>query len=65
MVLRKLEYLDAAGSLEDLRIPPGNMLEGLKGQRAGQHSIRVNSQFRICFVWTKEGPAEVELVDYH
>ncbi len=65
MVLRKLEYLDAAVGLEDLRIPPGNMLEALKGDRAGQHSIRINSQFRICFVWTEHGPTEVEMVDYH
>jgi proteic killer suppression protein len=57
--------LDAAEVLEDLRIPPGNRLEALKGDRAGQHSIRVNNQWRICFVWTKHGPEKVELVDYH
>jgi proteic killer suppression protein len=62
---RKLQYLNAAVSLDDLRSPPANRLEGLKGDRAGQHSIRVNDQFRICFVWTKEGPEHVEFVDYH
>jgi proteic killer suppression protein len=62
---RKLNYLDAATSLHDLRSPPGNRLEGLKGDRAGQYSIRVNDQFRICFVWTPEGATEVEFTDYH
>jgi proteic killer suppression protein len=62
---RKLNYLDAATSLQDLRSPPGNRLEGLKGDRAGQYSIRVNDQFRICFVWTPEGATEVEFADYH
>jgi toxin HigB-1 len=62
---RKLQYLNAAVSLDDLRAPPANRLEGLKGDRTGQHSIRVNDQFRICFVWTKEGPENVEFVDYH
>ena len=62
---RKLNYLDAATSLQDLRSPPGNRLEGLKGDRAGQYSIRVNDQFRICFVWTSEGATEVEFTDYH
>jgi len=62
---RKLNYLDAAISLEDLRSPPGNRLETLKGDRRGQHSIRVNDQFRICFRWTTEGPVDVEFVDYH
>ena len=57
--------LDAAEVLQDLRIPPGNRLETLKGDRAGQHSIRVNDQWRICFVWTENGPEKVELVDYH
>ncbi|WP_082190076.1 type II toxin-antitoxin system RelE/ParE family toxin [Frateuria defendens] len=62
---RKLEYLDAAQTLDDLRSPPGNRLEALKGDRAGQYSIRVNDQFRICFVW-KDGAAHaVEIVDYH
>lgn len=62
---RKLEQLDWAARLDDLRIPPGNRLEALKGRRAGQHSIRVNDQFRICFVWTLDGPQDVEIVDYH
>ena len=63
--MRKLAMLNRAGTLEDLRIPPGNRLEPLKGDRLGQFSIRVNDQFRVCFVWTTEGPAEVEIVDYH
>ena len=62
---RKLQYLNAAVSLQDLRSPPGNRLEALKGNREGQHSIRVNDQFRICFVWTKDGPKDVEFTDYH
>ena len=62
---RKLRFLHAAQMLNDLRAPPGNRLEALKGDRAGQHSIRVNDQFRICFVWTVEGPRDVELTDYH
>jgi toxin HigB-1 len=62
---RKLRYLNAAGDLGDLRSPPGNRLEALAGDRRGQHSIRINNQFRVCFVWTVEGPAEVEIVDYH
>jgi len=62
---RKLRYLHAAASLGDLRAPPGNRLEALTGDRKGQHSIRINDQFRVCFVWTPEGPAEVEIVDYH
>jgi toxin HigB-1 len=62
---RKLRYLNAAGDLGDLRSPPGNRLEALAGNRKGQHSIRINDQFRVCFVWTAEGPAEVEIVDYH
>jgi proteic killer suppression protein len=62
---RKLVMLDAAQNIEDLRAPPANRLEALKGDRAGQHSIRVNDQFRLCFIWTNEGPAEVEFVDYH
>jgi proteic killer suppression protein len=62
---RKLVMLDAAMVLEDLRVPPANRLEALKGDRAGQHSIRVNDQFRLCFRWTDEGPADVEFVDYH
>ncbi|WP_445491835.1 type II toxin-antitoxin system RelE/ParE family toxin [Rhodopseudomonas sp. RCAM05734] len=62
---RRLNYLDSATSLHDLQSPPGNRLEALKGDRQGQHSIRVNDQFRICFVWTSEGPTDVEFVDYH
>ena len=62
---RKLEQLDWAGVLDDLRVPPGNRLEKLKRDRAGQHSIRINDQFRVCFVWTVEGPKDVEIVDYH
>lgn len=60
-----LTALDAAMVLEDLRFPPGNHLEELRGNRAGQHSVRINAQWRICFVWTPNGPADVEIVDYH
>jgi len=62
---RKLEQLELAGTLEDLRVPPGNRLEALRGDRSGQHSIRINDQYRICFHWTASGPADVEIVDYH
>lgn len=62
---KKLRLLNAAGTLGDLRVPPGNRLEKLGGNRTGQHSIRVNDQFRICFIWTAAGPTEVEIVDYH
>ncbi|WP_253484986.1 type II toxin-antitoxin system RelE/ParE family toxin [Natronocella acetinitrilica] len=62
---RKLRQLQIAGRLEDLRVPPGNRLEALKGDRAGQHSIRVNGQFRVCFRWTTAGAEDVEIVDYH
>ena len=62
---RKLDMLDQARDLNDLRAPPANRLEALAGDRRGQHSIRINDQWRICFVWTKEGPAHVEIVDYH
>lgn len=62
---RKLRILDAAVSLNNLRVPPGNRLEALKGDRVGQHSIRINGQFRICFRWTDKGPEEVEIIDYH
>jgi proteic killer suppression protein len=65
VIRRKLRQLEIAGRLDDLRAPPGNRLEALKGKRAGQHSIRVNDQFRVCFVWTQAGPADVEIVDYH
>jgi len=60
-----LSAMDAAMTLEDLRFPPGNQLEALRGDRAGQHAIRINDQWRICFVWTDQGPANVEIVDYH
>jgi toxin HigB-1 len=62
---RKLEYLHRARVLNDLRMPPGNRLEALKGNRAGQHSIRVNDQWRICFTWEGEDAGRVEIVDYH
>lgn len=65
VALRKLRQVGSAESLEDLRVPPGNRLEALKGDRAGQHSIRINEPWRICFVWTAAGPEEVEIVDYH
>ena len=57
--------LDAAEVVEDLRVPPGNRLEALRGDRAGQHSIRINQQWRICFTWIDAGPIDVEIVDYH
>ena len=63
--LRKLRLLNQARVLGDLRVPPGNRLEALKGEGAGQYSIRVNDQWRICFVWQEGGPADVEIVDYH
>ncbi|TAL01663.1 MAG: type II toxin-antitoxin system RelE/ParE family toxin [Rhodospirillaceae bacterium] len=62
---RKLRYLNAASALSDLRSPPGNRLEALAGDRKGQHAIRINGQFRVCFVWTSDGPTDVEIVDYH
>lgn len=62
---RKLRQLQIAGRLDDLRVPPGNRLEALTGDRVGQHSIRVNDQFRVCFRWTVAGAADVEIVDYH
>lgn len=65
VALRKLRQVGSAEALEDLRIPPGNRLEPLKGDRVGQHSIRINDQWRICFIWTDAGPEEVEIVDYH
>ncbi len=65
VALRKLELIHAAKDVEDLRIPPGNRLEQLTGDRRGQHSIRVNAQWRICFVWRDGGAEDVELVDYH
>lgn len=60
-----LTALNAAAELEDLRFPPGNHLEKLRGDRAGQHSVRINLQWRICFVWTDGGPENVEIIDYH
>lgn len=63
--LRKIVQLDLAQSLNDMRVPPGNRLEALVGDRKGQWSVRINDQFRICFRWTDEGPADVEIVDYH
>jgi proteic killer suppression protein len=65
VALRKLDMLDSAEKLSDLRAPPANRLEALSGDRKGQHSIRINDQFRICFVWTDAGPDDVEIVDYH
>jgi proteic killer suppression protein len=62
---RKLGYLDAAATLDDLRSPPGNRLEALSGDRVGRHSIRVNSQFRVCFLWRDGNAHDVEIVDYH
>lgn len=65
IVARKLDMLEAAVKLEDLASPPANMLEALKGDRQGQHSIRVNLQWRVCFIWTDAGPKDVEVTDYH
>ena len=65
VAMRKLAMLNRAATLQDLRVPPGNRLETLIGNRAGQHSIRINNQFRVCFVWSVEGPTNVEIVDYH
>ena len=62
---RKLDQLDSVVSLDELRVPPGNQLEALSGDRKGQHSIRINQQYRVCFKWTDLGPAGVEIVDYH
>ncbi len=63
--LRKLEQLEVSERLEDLRVPPGNRLEALRGKRKGQYSIRINDQWRLCFRWTAEGAYDVEIVDYH
>jgi len=63
--LRKLTQLAVSSRLEDLRIPPGNRLERLRGNRSGQHSIRINDQWRVCFVWADDGAHDVEIVDYH
>jgi proteic killer suppression protein len=65
VAMRKLAMLNRTATLDDLRVPPGNRLEALKRDRTGQHSIRVSGQFRVCLVWTKEGPENVEIVDYH
>ena len=65
MANRKLLIIDAAEALNDLRVPPGNRLEQLRGNRAGQHSTRINDQWRICFTWTAAGAADVEITDYH
>ncbi|MGL1931961.1 MAG: type II toxin-antitoxin system RelE/ParE family toxin [Desulfotalea sp.] len=62
---RKLDQLDSVSSLEDLRIPPGNMLEFLKGNKQGEYSIRINDQYRICFQWSGTNPDLVEIIDYH
>ena len=65
VALRKLRQLEIAGRLDDLKVPPGNRLEALKRDRVGQHSIRVNDQYRVCFRWTNAGPTGVEIVDSH
>jgi proteic killer suppression protein len=62
---RKLDLLDAVTTLNELRVPPGNRLEALTDDRTGQHSIRINDQFRLCFIWTDKGPEQVEIADYH
>ncbi len=65
VALRKLDQMEATQTLSDLCVPPGNRLEALKGNRAGQHSIRINDQYRICFIWKEGGAHEVEITDYH
>ncbi len=65
VALRKLDQLQEVTALQELQVPPGNHLEALSDDREGQHSIRINDQWRVCFVWTEEGPAQVEIVDYH
>jgi proteic killer suppression protein len=62
---RKLDQLDSVSTLDELRVPPGNRLEALSGDRRGEYSIRINDQYRICFIWTESGPEAVEIVDYH
>ena len=62
---RKLDQLDSVIALQELKIPPGNRLEALSGDRRGEHSIRINQQYRICFIWAEKGPSEVEITDYH
>jgi proteic killer suppression protein len=65
VALRRLRQLEIVQRLEDLQVPPGNRPELLRGDRAGQHSIRINDQFRLCFLWSGSGPEDVEIVDYH
>lgn len=65
IAVRKLDQLDSVLSLDELRVPPGNRLEALSGNRVGQYSIRINDQYRICFRWTETGPVDVEITDYH
>jgi toxin HigB-1 len=65
VAVRKLDLLDSAATLNDLRVPLGNHLEALSADRAGQHSIRINERYRVCFVWTSSGPDQVEIVNYH
>jgi toxin HigB-1 len=65
VAVRKLQMLEAAHELKDLRAPPGNRLEPLHGDRTNQHSIRINGQWRVCFIWTADGATEVEIIDYH
>jgi toxin HigB-1 len=65
VAVRKLDQLDSVTTLDELNMPPGNRLEALVGDRKGQHSVRINDQYRICFVWTEQGPQDVEITDYH
>ena len=65
IAFRKLDQLDSVLTLDELRVPPGNKLEALSRERRGQHSIRINDQYRICFKWTETGPTDVEITDYH
>jgi proteic killer suppression protein len=65
IAVRKLDQLDSAVSLNELRVPPGNQLEALTRERKGQHSIRINDQYRVCFKWIETGPIDVEIADYH
>ena len=65
VAVRKLEQLDSVDRLRDMNSPPGNRLEALRGARSGQYSVRVNDQYRVCFVWSDAGPRDVEIVDYH
>lgn len=65
VALRKLDPIEASANLNDLRVPPGNRLEALKGERSGQHSIRISDQYRICFLWMADGAHDVEITDYH